>query len=66
MRRGEKPVEVDTLALAHHLTGDTPKAVEVQRLAVSLLPPGGSDLRTTLESALARFEAAAVAADGQR
>ena len=54
----ENPGFLDTLALAHHLTGATAQAVEVQQRAISFLPPGGSDLRSELESALARFEAA--------
>ena len=45
-------------AYAYHLTGDTAQAVEVQLRAISLLPPGDSDLRSALESALLRFEAA--------
>ena len=49
---------LDTLALAYHLTGETAQAIEVQQRAISLLPPGDSDLRSALESALLRFEAA--------
>jgi len=51
------------LALAHHSTGDTGQALEIQRQAISLLPPGDSNLRHELERALARFEAAAAADD---
>lgn len=49
---------LDTLALACHLTGDTAKAIETQRKAVSLLPPGESIPRTVLEPRPAEFEKA--------
>ena len=48
---------LDTLALAQHLTDDTPAAIETEKKALSLLPasaPGRSDY----EAALAKFEAA--------
>ena len=45
-----------TLALAQHLTGDTPAAIETQKKALSLLPPDAP--RGAYEAALARFEAA--------
>ncbi|MCZ6834810.1 MAG: serine/threonine-protein kinase [Planctomycetota bacterium] len=51
------PVMLDTLALAHHLTGDTATAIETEKKALSLLPvdtPGRGDY----EAALSRFEAA--------
>ncbi|MEE8467177.1 MAG: hypothetical protein V3T22_01900, partial [Planctomycetota bacterium] len=60
------PAFLDTLALAYHLTGDTAKAIEIERRAISFLPPGESDLRAELEPALARFEAALAApGDGE-
>ena len=34
------PYSLDTLSLAYHLTGDTAKAIENQRKAISLLPTG--------------------------
>ncbi len=46
-----------TLALAQHLTGDTPAAIETQKKALSLLAPDAPD-RGDYEAALARFEAA--------
>jgi tetratricopeptide (TPR) repeat protein len=49
---------LDTLSLAYHLTGDTVKAIENQRKAVNLLPPGPHPLRAELEARLAEFEAA--------
>ena len=48
---------LDTLALALHLTGDTPAAIETQKKALSLLPPDAPE-RGDYEAALARFEAA--------
>ena len=52
------PTYLDTLSLAYHLTGDTARAIENQRRAIALLPPGESELRTALERALDDFEAA--------
>ena len=54
----KNPAYLDTLSLAYHLTGDTAKAIENQKKAIALLPPGESTLRTPLETALADFEAA--------
>ncbi|MCH8343318.1 MAG: serine/threonine protein kinase [Planctomycetes bacterium] len=54
----ENPAYLDTLSLAYHLTGDTAKAIESQKMAIALLPRGDSSLRTSLEEALAKFEAA--------
>ncbi len=51
---------LDTLSLAYHLTGDTAKAIENQKKAISLLPEGESALRTGLEEALATFAAGGV------
>ena len=48
---------LDTLALAQHLTGDTPATIETEKKALSVLPrdaPGRGDY----EAALAKFEAA--------
>ena len=56
------PAYLDTLALAQHLTGDTPAAIETEKKALSLLPPDASD-RGEYEAALAKFEAALKAAD---
>ena len=53
---GVDPNFLDTLALAQHLTGDTPAAIETEKKALSLLPPGAP--RGDYEAALARFEAA--------
>ena len=54
----EIPSYLDTLSLAYHLTGNTPKAIETQNQAIALLPEGDSALRKGLEEALAKFEAA--------
>ena len=58
LTRHENPGYLDTLSLAYHLTGDTAKAIENQKKAISLLPEGESALRTGMEEALAKFEAA--------
>ncbi len=50
------PSYLDTLSLAYHLTGDTAKAIENQKKAISLLPADAD--RGEYEAALARFEAA--------
>jgi hypothetical protein len=47
---------LDTLALAHHRTGDTEKAREIQRRAVSLLPSGASSLRKELTERLREYD----------
>ena len=52
----QNPNFLDTLSLAYHLTGDTAKAIENQKKAIALLPPGESSLRTSLEGTLADFE----------
>lgn len=49
---------LDTLALAYYQTGAKAKALETQRKAVALLPPGDSGLRAGLEWRLAEFEKA--------
>ncbi len=54
----EDPAYLDTLSLAYHLTGDTAQAIENQKKAIALLPPGESSMRSPLEAALADFEAA--------
>ena len=41
------PGYLDTLALAQHLTGDTPAAVETEKKALSLLPPTPPGAATT-------------------
>ncbi len=51
------PGFLDTLALAHHRTGDTTRALEIQERALALLPPGESSLRTELEEHLDEFRA---------
>ena len=53
---------LDTLALAYHRTGNSGKAIETQRKALELLPPGDSIARTALGLRLAEFEKA----DGER
>ena len=53
------PGILGTLALAYFTTGRTPKAIETQQKAVSLLPPGESPLRTELEANLAKYRQSA-------
>ena len=53
----EDPGFLDTLALAYHLTGDTAKAVETLRRALSALP-GEEKSRAEFEKRLSEFEAA--------
>lgn len=48
---------LDTLALAQHRTGDTAAAVETQRRAMGLTPPGQAE-RGEMASRLAEYEAA--------
>ena len=48
---------LDTLALAYFQTGDMGHAIEIQRQALDLLPPGHDD-RGAYEKHLARYEAA--------
>jgi eukaryotic-like serine/threonine-protein kinase len=55
MSGGTNPGFLDTLALAYHLNGDTAKARETERHAISLLPPGKSPLRSELEARLAEY-----------
>jgi len=52
------PDYLDTLALAYHRTGDTAKAVEIQRRALSLLSADDARNRADLEKRLSEFEAA--------
>ena len=49
---------LDTLALAYHHTGDTSRAIETQRHAISILPSGESPLRSELEGHLADYGSA--------
>ena len=49
---------LDTLALAYLQTGEVAKAIETEEKAVSLLPPGDSQLRNPLEKNLARYRRA--------
>ena len=53
---------LDTLALAQHLTGDTPAAIETEKTALLLLAPDAPG-RGDYEAALAKFEAALVEED---
>ena len=56
MTNNANPLFLVTLALAQHLTGDTPAASETEKKALSLLPHGAAG-RSDYEAALARFEA---------
>ena len=62
MTDNANPGYLDTLALAQHLTGDTPAAIETEKKALSLLPADAPG-RGKYEAALARFEAALKKAD---
>ncbi len=57
MTDNANPAFLDTLALAQHLTGDTPGAIETQQKALLLLPQDAGG-RSGYEAALARYEAA--------
>ncbi len=56
MTDNANPAYLDTRALAQHLTGDTPAAIETEKKALSLLPPDAPG-HGDPEAALARFEA---------
>jgi tetratricopeptide (TPR) repeat protein len=58
MSAGQAAAILDTLALAYFMTDDTPKAIETQEKAVSLLPPEESPLRAEYEANLAKYRAA--------
>ena len=53
----EDPVFLDTLARAHHMTGDTAQAIEVQTTALDLLPDG-APARDDMERRLLEYRAA--------
>jgi non-specific serine/threonine protein kinase/serine/threonine-protein kinase len=53
----DEPAQLDTLALAHHHTDATAKAIELQRQALELLPVD-APWREECETRLAEFEAA--------
>ncbi|MBN1442563.1 MAG: hypothetical protein JXA90_07630 [Planctomycetes bacterium] len=55
MAERHSPRTLDSLALAYFLTGDPAKAARTQQQALSLLPPGDSDLRAELERKLERY-----------
>ena len=59
MTERHSPRTLDSLALAYFLTGDPAKAAQTQRMALSLLPPGDSDLRAELERKLEKYLEAA-------
>lgn len=52
------PDILDTLALAHHLTGDHARAVEVMNRALDQIPADDAARREPFEQALARYRAA--------
>jgi hypothetical protein len=64
-KRNADPAFLDTLALAQHLTGDTPAAIETEKKALSLLAPDAPD-RGDYQAALARFQAALEKADTEQ
>jgi serine/threonine protein kinase/Flp pilus assembly protein TadD len=53
----ENPAYLDTLALAYHEAGDTPKAIETQERAISLLAENATS-RAEFKERLAEFERA--------
>jgi tetratricopeptide (TPR) repeat protein len=53
-----EPWHLDTLALAYHETGNSRKAVEIQRGALLLVPEDDADMRAELEHRMAEFEEA--------
>jgi tetratricopeptide (TPR) repeat protein len=64
--RGKDPASLDTLALAHFLTGDLGSAVEAEEKAIQLMPAsreggGSSDQRAELEENLKRYRTALAA-----
>jgi len=58
MDRHTEPWHLDTLALAYHDTGDSRRAVEIQRGALLLVPEDDAEMRAELEQRLAEFEEA--------
>jgi non-specific serine/threonine protein kinase/serine/threonine-protein kinase len=58
LTKGHVPRMLDTLALAHHLTGDRARAVATQQQAIALLK-NDSPLRRTFETRLAQFQTTA-------
>ncbi|MFO0836997.1 MAG: tetratricopeptide repeat protein [Phycisphaerae bacterium] len=55
LSRHENPPYLDTLALAYHRTGETARAIETERKAISLLKPDAAD-RSDYENQLREFE----------
>jgi len=55
---------LDTLALAQHMTGDTPKAIETQKRALALIPPEYHQQRKEMEERLAEHETVLAAQSG--
>jgi hypothetical protein len=54
---------LDTLAMAHHLTGDQARAIAIAEQALALVPTAATDsraaqVRHTLETHMATFHAA--------
>jgi tetratricopeptide (TPR) repeat protein len=55
LSRYEAPAQLDTLALAYHRTGETGRAIELQKKALSLLAADAAD-RDDYEKQLVEFE----------
>ncbi len=53
MSGGKDPTILDTLALAQKMTGDLDRAIETQRKAIALLPPGDGQRRAEFGTRLA-------------
>ena len=61
---GVDPGILDTLALAQHRTGNTAKAIETEKRAISLIPEGADEsTRKELETNLRTFQAALAETD---
>ncbi len=54
LSRDASPAVLDTLAMAHHLTGDNDRAVEIQQKALMTLPPN-SERHVRFNAVLVRY-----------
>jgi len=52
------PAQMDTLAWAHHLRGETERAIEIQERALALVPDDAPETREALEASLRTFRGA--------
>lgn len=61
LTKESQPGLLDVLARAYAQAGDPARAVEIEKKALALLPPGASDFRKELEDNLAQFSSAMAA-----